>query len=340
MAAASRKHSHDYAPRASFAVEQRMFRKLFSSRGVMSRYPGVISAFAYLGFITCVILGINLLVSAVLYLNVPEDNNRYVDRSGVPTPLFVIAGGAPRTGSTLIFNILRVLLRIRDPNTVASSDWMLAKLVPQNNISTDYDRIELLRSMGTSMLVKVHTKKQYYDFVGSLHTRKFADEVDLLVTGYRDLREETVSAYKMFAKNRTEYDSEIKWSELCKSLIRRRNSLIVEAGNKVPVVDIRYEDWKDGGSKEVTELIRKLARSIPWTYSESDIQDTFDEVQRLRVPSGGGKGSRVDWHLSNLMSPRHISREHLSEELVRKGMHAVINEPKCAKWLKDKRYVL
>lgn len=305
----------------------------------------MVMTLSFIGFITVAILAVNLFVMtmAQLGLNLPQlfqdPNSKYLNADGVPNPIFVIAGGAPRTGSTFIFNILRVLMRIRDPNTVASSNWMLAKLVPENNTLTEYDRIALLRTMGTSVLVKVHTKKQYYEFVGPSHGNKFADEVDLLVTGYRDLRDETISAYKMFAKNRTEYESESKWVEMCQALIRRRNSLIIEAGDRVRVVDIRYEDWRDGGSRAMLGLIRKLSRSIPWTYTEDDIRRTYAEVLRLRVPAGGETGKRVDWHVSNLMSPRHISKEHLSQELVEKGVRAVNKDGKCAEWLRDKRYI-
>lgn len=230
-------------------------------------------------------------------------------------------------------------MRIRDPNTVASSNWMLAKLVPENKTLEQFDRIALLRTMATSILVKVHTAKQYYDFVGPLHTHKFADEVDLLVTGYRDLREETVSAFKMFAKNRTEWAADEKWTDMCQALIRRRNSLIKEAGTAVPILDIRYEDWRDGGDPALMQLIRNLAAYIPWQYTEHDIHATFTEVKRIRVPAGGEVGNRVEWHLSNLMSPKHISVEHLSEEFINKGVRAVVNEPTCFQWLSDKHYI-
>lgn len=266
-------------------------------------------------------------------------NTYHLNGNRDPKPIFVVAGGAPRTGSTFIFNVLRVLMRIRDPNTVASSNWMLAKLVPENRNLEEYDRIALLRTMGSSILVKVHTAKQYYDFVGPLHKHKFADEVDLLVTGYRDLREETLSAFKMFVSNRTEWQVESKWSAICQALIRRRNSLIKEAGTVVPIVDIRYEDWKDGGDAVVLRLVRHLAVNLPWQYSEHDLLSTLAEVKRMRVPAGGEVGNRIEWHVSNLMSPKHISVELVSEGLIAMGIHAVNNEPICRQWLTEKHYV-
>lgn len=297
--------------------------------------PGYILLLSALGILTLtalVLAGVASLLGHAAHAAPPV-------KSAAPRPLFVVAGGAPRTGSTFIFNILRILLRIRDPNTVASSNWMLAKLVPENATVSTYDRIALLRTLSTSVLIKVHTAKQYYDFVGPDHKHKFADEIDLLVTGFRDLRDETVSAFKMFAKNRTEWERPRKWVEMCQALIRRRNSLISEADSRVPIVDIRYEDWRDGGHQEMMHLVRTLASAIPWRYSDDDLRRTLAESQRLRVPDGGEVGHRVDWHLSNLMSPRHISEEQLSDDFVQLGIRAVLREPKCKEWLEKKKYV-
>lgn len=329
-------------------LEDHLLRKAFSPRGIVTRRPALALGFAIVGLFTLVVLSINVVAvfaRRFLHISLPATadighvrNAHFLDESGSPRPIFVVAGGAPRTGSTFIFNVLRVLMRIRDPNTVASSNWMLAKLVPENKTLEEYDRIALLRTMGTSILVKVHTAKQYYDFVGPLHPHKFADEVDLLVTGYRDLREETVSAFKMFAKNRTEWENESKWAQMCQALIRRRNSLITEAGSSVPVVDVRYEDWKDGGDVAMLSLIRRVGSSLPWYYTEDDYVRTLAEVSRLRVPTGGEVGKRVEWHVSNLMSPKHISVEKLSEDLVAKGLHAINSEPACSAWLSQKHY--
>lgn len=344
----TRRTPFDVPPRiCGSLLDERILRNLLSPRGIVNRKPGFVLALSFIGLVTVIILLLHLLAQGARQFGFPSSqffrnespNAEYLDEHGVPKPIFVVAGGAPSTGSTFIFNILRILMRKRDPNTVASSDWMLAKLVPENSTRSNYDRVALLRNMGTSLLVKVHTAKQYYDFVGPSHKLKFADDVDLLVTGYRDLREETVSAFKMLTRNGTESESEEKWADLCQALIRRRNSLIIEAGTKVPVVDIRYEDWKNGGSRALLKLITQLAGGIPWTYTNRDFLSTMQEVQRLRVPSGGDVGQRVDWHVSNLMRPRHISVERLSDELLSKGLRAVNKEPKCIQWLTEKQYL-
>lgn len=267
------------------------------------------------------------------------EKERFLDKEGNPRPIFVVAGGAPRTGSTFIFNVLRILMRVRDPNTVASSSWMLAKLIPENRTVQEYDRIQLLRTLGTSFLVKVHTAKQYYEFAGPLHVKKFADEVDLLVTGHRDLREETMSALKMFVKNKTEWAKESTWTNMCRALIRRRDSLIKEAGDRVPVLDLRYEDWRTKGEEGRWELVKQLADMLPWVYPEEELRRVLQELQEIRVPTGGPAGKRVEWHVQNLMSPKHISAEHLAEDLVHMGVNAVFNEPTCSQWLMEKQYV-
>lgn len=339
--ASNQKGSLESGKHTSFNVRTR--KRHFSVRRIVSHYSNSVFVLALVGIVAIAWLFVHIL-SQTLH-SIPSTRSTWSHWSSkdevetVPRPILVIAGGGARTGSTFIFNILRVLMRIRDPNTVASSNWMLAKLVPENRNLTDYDRIALLKSMGTSVLIKVHTAKQYYEFAGPAHRSTFAKEVDLLVTGYRDLRDETVSAYKMFAKNRSEWESESKWAEQCQALIRRRNSLINEAGSNVSVVDIRYESWRNEGSAGILKLIRQLGTRIPWSYTEQDYTNALAEVSRLRVPSGGAPSARIDWHISNLMSPRHISTERLNTEFVDMGIRAIMREPKCAAWLTDKGYL-
>ena len=301
-------------------------------RVLLRRYPTTISVFAVIGLISAASLSCSALISLF--------SNEYESPEPLPTkPIFVVAGGAPRTGSTFIFNILRVLMRMRDPNTVASSNWMLAKLVPENiTANPDYDRIRLLRTLGTSVLVKLHTAQQYYRFVGPNCTTKFADDIDLLVTSHRDLREETVSAFKMFAHNRSIYDQPEQWAGLCRSLIRKRNSLINEAGDKVPVVDVRYEDWRSGGDHALAKLVHQMADALPWDYTRQEELAALNEVRRLKVPDGGPTEATINWHVANLMSPRHISHEVLSEDFIAMGVKAVQEEPTCAEWLRTMRY--
>lgn len=308
-------------------------------RAILLKSPSLVSVLAICG----IIFVVQTVLSAfsaydVALSDVYSSALRRTNPQHAP-PIFVIAGGAPRTGSTFIFNVLRVLMRIRDPNTVASSNWMLAKLVPENATLSEFDRIALLRTLGASLLIKLHTAHQYYEFVGPTHSRRFADEVDLLVTSHRDLRHEAVSAFKMFAQNRSAFEYDTKWSNLCRSLIRKRESLMKEAGDIVPIIDIRYEDWRDGGDHALMHLIRELATHIPWTYTERDLRLTLTEVKRLRTPLGGVGDQRIDWHLSNLMSPRHISHETLSKGFIARGIRAVEQEPVCAHWLRTRKYI-
>lgn len=64
----------------------------------------------------------------------------------------------------------------------------------------------------------------------------------------------------MFTHNRTEFvvGGDAKWEALCRALIRRSNILITEAGSTVPIIDIRYEDWRSGSDHEILKLIRTL----------------------------------------------------------------------------------
>jgi len=124
-------------------------------------FPNLVVCLSLIGVFSIVHLATTTVITGILWSSgVPEE---------LPSqPIFVVAGGAPRTGSTFIYNILRILMRLRDPNTIAGPEWMLAKLVPENYTTTPvYDRIQLLRSMGTSVLLKLHTLHQYEVFAGN-----------------------------------------------------------------------------------------------------------------------------------------------------------------------------
>lgn len=332
--------------RSGSVLMDRYTRKAFAPKGIIAKHPRLVLFFLILGIFS-VVKVVYGFVTFAIHRAIDDDNHhrnmnrKYLNEHGHVKPIFVVAGGAPRTGSTLIFNILRMLMMLRDPNTVASSNWMFAKLVPENHTQEHFDRIELLKSMSTSILVKVHTRKQWYEFVGDQHTNKFNQDVDLLVSGFRDLREETASALRMFEKNHTKWFEDQTWSNMCQMLIRRRNSLIEEAQPNTKVVDIKYEDWKNSNVGLYT-LIKQLSAHIQWHYTEQQLKQVYQQVQRLHVSSQHqhDKLNHVEWHLTNLMSPRHISDgQEMDDQLIQNGIKQVEQQPICNQWLRQKNYI-
>ncbi|GAB0489106.1 hypothetical protein MMPV_000322 [Pyropia vietnamensis] len=137
-------------------------------------------------------------------------------------PLLVVAAGGSRSASTWVYNVARILLRVRDPNTVAgwyedlaSMVGAYAQLVPGNDTYAEVgtaSRLEALRSLDTSVLIKVHLVQEWATLLGgeyrpsqgwaaawgggSLHEQlpnvsitELSEAADVVLTSHRDVRE-------------------------------------------------------------------------------------------------------------------------------------------------------
>ena len=253
-----------------------------------------------------------------------------------PRPIFVVIGGAQRTGSTVVFNALRILMRIRDPNTISSSNRYYDVLVPGTN------KLKALKTTGSSILLKIHTDSEYHDFVGSVTNKNFAENVDLLVMTHRDLRSGVLSAYRKFPElTETEESLDEMWVTACRMLVAQRKSVLGMIGpqDSTPIVEIRYENWKNGSNREMLSMVRQLGKSIPWKYTEDDYVRTVDELKRLRGPPRGPvNGPRIDWHFVNLMGRHHVAEGNLSQDIVNSAGRAVEGDPLCNQFLQEQGY--
>lgn len=138
-------------------------------------------------------------------------------------PLLVVAAGGSRAASTWVYNVARILLRVRDPNTVAG--WYedlaamvgaYAQLVPGNDTYGEVgaaSRLEALRSLDTSVLIKVHLVQEWATLLGGEHRPpkagggrwgapwgradeppdvpmvELSEAADVVLTSHRDVRE-------------------------------------------------------------------------------------------------------------------------------------------------------
>lgn len=138
-------------------------------------------------------------------------------------PLLVVAAGGSRSASTWVYNVARILLRVRDPNSVAgwyedlaATVGAYAQLVPGNDTYGEVaaaSRLEALRSLDTSVLVKVHLVQEWATLLGGEHRPskagrggwgvlgggadeppvvpmvELSEAADVVLTSHRDVRE-------------------------------------------------------------------------------------------------------------------------------------------------------
>lgn len=154
----------------------------------------------------------------------PPPSDHPASRNG--RPLVVVAAGGSRSASTWVYNVARVLLRERDPNTVAGWYEDLAGLVAayaepggaSANAATGGGALESLRSLDTSVLIKVHLVQEWATLLGGeapprpfappsawagwwgwgggtapepplISLTELSEGADVVLTSHRDLRE-------------------------------------------------------------------------------------------------------------------------------------------------------
>ena len=134
-----------------------------------------------------------------------------------PTPLIIYVGGGPRTGTTYLYNLLRILLRQRDPNTISgwyadlsimASRYASPNAPPSPALQANYDiddwegALDAYRHTGTTVLVKVHSLEHGIRLFSGCRTpgRLLEDndcEVDAVFQSHRDLGPQTASNKRM-----------------------------------------------------------------------------------------------------------------------------------------------
>lgn len=139
-------------------------------------------------------------------------------RQVTPKPLIVYVGGGSRTGTTYVYNLLRILLRQRDPNLIHG--WyedlsiMAARYASPNpptspvfehkedNLDQWKGSLEAYRHSGTTLLVKVHSLAhaiRLFDGCDHPHTELQDPNcpVDFIISTHRDLGPQLASIRRM-----------------------------------------------------------------------------------------------------------------------------------------------
>lgn len=122
-----------------------------------------------------------------------------------PRPLVIISAGGHGSASTFLFNALRILMRIRDPNTISGWYEDLERFYQQygrtidrehkhtegsaNEVKLRGNRMLALKSVG-SVLIKIHQVQEWHEFLGYPDGyAKMDGIVNGVFTSHRDVRQ-------------------------------------------------------------------------------------------------------------------------------------------------------
>jgi len=109
----------------------------------------------------------------------------------------VLVMGTTRTGTTLVYNVVKRAMDLRDPNTLSGFFTDLAGSARAFSTHPSASVFEAVRSMSVPVVTKLHLMEDVVDFFGTA-TKSAADlGVDVVYINYRDLRRQVLSAKRM-----------------------------------------------------------------------------------------------------------------------------------------------
>lgn len=299
-----------------------------------------------------------------------------VDRVTEPAPrsLVVVAAGATRAASTWLYNALRILMRIRDPNTVTGWYRDLELLYGSygrdmgrgNGTRETANRVDAFRSLG-SVLIKLHLVMDWHEFNGGGDAdTAMAPHVDAVFTSHRDLRTAVRSVRDMgwgvltpkarlshpdFCRKRDtkevvqflrkgQYDKESVWVNLAQASIQCRNALIESAGDKLKM-DLKSEDIANMGRSQTLATLRQMGAHLDYGYSETELEMAAHELSRLTAPRcDGGFDYEMDVNPVTHLHKGHIRMDKSAgaQAADRRGMAAIGADDICSRWLRHHGY--
>lgn len=325
-----------------------------SSRALGQRVLLVLSSICTTLFLMQALLGIDVLPSHTASMNNAaaggaESRAAREERllAARPRPLVVVAAGLPRTGSTWVYNVLRILMRQRDPNTVAGwyadlqNIWRNHKTHRYDNMKVSW--LEAYRSLGTSLLIKMHGPSPFRGFSRGL---SLGEGADLTVLTHRDLRSEVRSwVYQNFNASvhagrvdDTPFGDSAQWVRVAHKILAERNSTLnsIAHGN---ALDIRYEDWSGQGPDAQLAVVRQIADKLDWHFDDDQLRDAILEAARIHPPDDGAV---LMYNPVSKLHPGHTridANDPTFQNALRNGFRAIEQDGTTAEFLKSQGYV-
>lgn len=301
-----------------------------------------------------------------------------VDHShdSLPRPLVVIAAGGSRASSTWLFNALRILMRIRDPNTVSGWHTDLQGMYESyarnmergNNTKETASRIDAFRSLG-SVLIKLHLVQDWHEFNGGGNAdTQMAPYVDAVFTSHRDLRTVVrsvkdmgwgvlVPSHKLLhadvCKRRDlkhkptylrngQYKKPSTWVNLAQANVKCRQALFQSAGDKLKM-DLKAEDIRNMDQDAMSNVLQEMGKHLDYSYNRNEIDMAVRELMRLKAPKcDSGFDYEMDLNPVTHLHKGHVRMDKsvMAQAMDRKGMSAIEQDEDLANWLIQHGYDL
>lgn len=334
--------------RGAYRYERRM-----GTRALSSRVLTVGASICTTLFLLQALFGVEILPSSSSAANVEEkmasaraarDERLLASR---PRPLVVVAAGLPRTGSTWIYNVLRILMRQRDPNTIAG--WYAdLQNIWRNHKTHRYDNMQVswltaYKSLGTSILIKMHGPSPFRGFSRGL---SLGEGADLTVLTHRDLRSEVRSwVYQNFNSSvhagkvdDTPFGDSAQWVRVAHRILTERNSTLNSIGNG-NYLDIRYEDWNDKDADAQLAIVRSIADKLEWHFDDDQLRDCILEAARIRPPD---TGAVLMYNPVSKLHPGHTridAQDESFQKALQDGFHAIEEDDTTSRFLRSQGYL-
>lgn len=287
-----------------------------------------------------------------------------------PRPLLILAAGAPRAASTFLYNALRILLRIRDPNTV--SGWYLDLLhlyktyaQPTRSNTTlltapPIAPLNAFKSLGTTLLIKIHTVSDWHRFLGTPASLPAMEHlVDGVFTTHRDLRP-AVRSLRAMGWGHLPTASELEspdfcrlytgprrflrpneytpaaWVTVARAQIRCHEVLLEAAGERL-YLDARAEDLGRMEFQETVAFLKEISVHLQHTFTDEELSLATKELRHLRpAPCTSGFDMEMGVNPITHLHKGHIQANSDDDD---PGMDAILLDEKCSHWLRQYMYI-
>ena len=288
-----------------------------------------------------------------------------------PKPLVILIAGSGRSGTTYLFNLLRILLRQRDPNTISGwyEDLLYATRYaspPVENNGQEYGLLDSMRATGTTLLIKVHALGHATSLFTGCDKDFHSDSclIDHVFLTHRDLAPQVNSLRRMnWARRKTkvsttsfcferdsnkeprlvekDWESPETWRIQAKAIAVCHGAWKNTAGRKL-ALDIGMESLvgdQDERIQLANDIIRKLDDPTTTTTTTMDAVAAVKEADALRP---------LDCASHLAVNPAtHFHRGHVSatnsneiqDESKRRGYDVIAADADLDRWRRAHGYV-
>lgn len=272
----------------------------------------------------------------------------------------VVAAGGTRSGSTVLYNALRILLRVRDPNSVAGWHADLTSIADRYSAggpgarTATGDALRVLRETST-VLVKVHVLAEWFSLAGEVSLK---DAADAVFASHRDVREVVASLRRLgWARPVTAADlaradfcarparrshpplhdaafsRTDAWVLAARAHIRCRDALMDDAGGALKA-DLPASKLSGLDFEAAVALLRELGQHLDYDYSYDELAVAARELVRLEPPGCvEGDGAFMELNPVTHLHRGHVKGEQEGDERDRRGMKAIGEDKISSEWL-------